>query len=139
MFSVHLKKRLCWIKTKTDSTQNTNRNEDTNTKNDKNKDKEYSPEEALVLEGDCLEKNIRGGFSTNQFGWKPKVWLKMQKNESFVVWIILGGSYLINSSFGAEEKLRELFFEVSFVGDKMFKGGIWGRELGNIIPATQNA
>ena len=68
MFSVHLKKRLCWIKTKTDSTQNTNRNEDTNTKNDKNKGQEYSPKEALVLEGDCLEKNIRGGFSTNQFG-----------------------------------------------------------------------
>ena len=60
---------------------------------------------------------------------KP-IWMKTknsaesEKNESFMVWIIMGGSYLINSSFGAEEKLRELFFEVSFVCDKMFKGGI---------------
>ena len=59
----------------------------------------------------------------------------MQKNESFVVWIILGGSYLINSSFGAEEKLSELFFEESFVGDEVFKGGIFRLELVNIIPA----
>ena len=55
---------------------------------------------------------------------KTKSSAENEKIESFVVWIIMGGSYLINSSFGTEEKLRELFFEVSFVGDKMFKGGI---------------
>ena len=61
----------------------TNRNKDTNTKKDKNKDKEYSPKEAFVLEWDCLEKNIRGGFSTNQFGGKPKVRLKMKTKRIF--------------------------------------------------------
>ena len=43
--------------------------------------------------------------------------------------------YLVYPSFGAEEKLSELFFEVSFVGDEVFKGGIFGLELVNIIPA----
>ena len=44
-------------------------------------------------------------------------------------------SHLVNPSFGAEEKLSELFFEVSFVGDEVFKGGIFGLELVNVIPA----
>ena len=43
--------------------------------------------------------------------------------------------HLVNPSFWAEEKLSELFFEVSFVGDELFKGGIFGLELVNIIPA----
>ena len=43
--------------------------------------------------------------------------------------------HLVNPSFGAEEKLSELFFEVSFVGDEVFKGGIFWLELVNIIPA----
>ena len=43
--------------------------------------------------------------------------------------------YLVYPSFGAEEKLSELFFEESFVGDEVFKGGIFRLELVNIIPA----
>ena len=46
--------------------------------------------------------------------------------------------YLVYPPFGAEEKLSELFFEESFVGDEVFKGGIFRLELVNIIPAQNS-
>ena len=84
---------------------------------------------------ELLEAEHRGLARRKPISMKTKSLAEKENANKY--WCIVEKLFyhLVNPSFGAEEKLSELFFEVSFVGDEVFKGGIFRLELVNIIPA----
>ena len=85
-----------------------------------------------MLELDCLQQDVRGGLTTSQ-ARRGKLEVRLEISE-FVF-----GFHLETRSFRAEEKLGELFPEVSWVADEGFKWLLALLELINIVPEENTA